>query len=100
MGMVSVLLENGDSELKALSFNFPELLISKFNDLFSYLDHRIGVVCCNCVQDVDRVNSDLCALIAQSDKSVVQEHIKPLLVELFFLSQQVSLAGVDENVVL
>lgn len=53
----------------------------------------------NRVQDIDRGHTDICSWVAQTNKSVVKEHIKPLLVEIFLLLDKVSLTLIDKLVI-
>jgi hypothetical protein len=53
----------------------------------------------NRVQDVQTVDPDRGLGVGQSDQSIVEEDIKPLLVELLLMHDQGSLAGIDHLIV-
>ena len=51
------------------------------------------------VQDVQRIDSNVGLRVGEPNESVVQENIKPLLVELLLLSNKVSLTGIHDLVI-
>ena len=83
-----------------MSFNFPILLVSKFYYLYGYIKYTLGVVLGNSVEHVKRVDSNVSSLVGDSNKSVVEEHIKPGFIELLLLSEDMGLAGVHELFIL
>lgn len=64
-------------------------------NLVSQLKDRFRVVSSYSVQDVQRINSNLRSRVAQTNESIVEEDIEPLLIELLFTVDQVGMAGVD-----
>jgi hypothetical protein len=46
-------------------------------------------------QDVKRVNTDIGLGRGETDECVVEEHVKPLLIEFTLLSYQVGLTSID-----
>ena len=87
--------ENDRGKHQALSFNLPILIfLSKEQDLLGNVHNALWVVFCNTVQYVQGVDSHIGLRICQTDQSIVQEHIKPLLIEFLLLTNQVSLASI------
>ena len=54
---------------------------------------------CNSVENVQGVNSHISLRVRESYQSIVQEDIKPLLIEFLLLSYQVGLTSVDDLIV-
>jgi hypothetical protein len=48
-----------DSELHALSFNLPVLLLAQIKDLWSDLKNTLCIKPCNSIQDIERIHSDV-----------------------------------------
>ena len=96
MTRVSVLVKNRDCKLKALRFDFPVLFKAYFEDLVGYVKDAFCIVPGNRIQYIERVYSNVCLWILESNQCVVEEHIEPLLVEGFFLCNKESVAGIHD----
>jgi hypothetical protein len=91
--------QNGRSELKTLSLDFPVVFIGKGRYLVTDLKHGIGILLGDRAQNVDRVDPYVDSLVRQTNQRIVEEHIEPLLVEHSLMLKQVSLAAVDQLII-
>lgn len=74
-------------------------LIRERRYTFNRVEHSVRIHLCDGSDHINRVDADVGPLVAETDQSVVEEHIEPLFVEVLFLLKQVSLATVDKLVV-
>lgn len=89
MAHISVAIQNGDGKLKTLSLNLPMLFKAKFVYLIGDVQNALSIVSSNRIQNIQRVNSNINLWVLQPNQSIVEENIKPLLIEnLFFLYQE------------
>jgi len=87
------------SEYQTLCFHFPVWVSAEGMHFLSDIHDALRVELGYRVEDIEGVDSDLGAGVRDPNKSVVEEHVKPLLVELFLLSYQLGLTTVDRLVI-
>lgn len=97
--MLLKLAQDSCSKLQALSLDFPVLFISECRNLLRDLEHSLRVLLCNSTKHVDRINTNIDALVGKTNECVVEEDVEPLLIELGLLLKHVRLAAVDELIV-
>ena len=83
-------------EHQTLSFNLPVLIfLGKKQDLLCDIHDALRVMLGDTVQDIQRIDSHVGLRVGQANQSVVQEDIKPLLVEFLLLTNQVGLTSIN-----
>lgn len=75
------------------------VLLAEQEDFLCDIHDTLRIVLCNAVENVQGVNSDISLRVRESYQSIVQEDIKPLLIEFLLLSYQVGLTSVDDLIV-
>lgn len=82
-----------------MSLNFPIVFISESRNLFGDFKHCFRVFLCNSAKHINGVDSNVDTLVGKTNKSIVEEDIKPLLIKLSLLLQNVCLAAIDELII-
>lgn len=86
--------------LETLSLDFPVFFVTDSMDFFSDIKNTLRIMICNCIQDIQTVDSNIDSGIAQTNKSIVEENVKPLLIESFLIRYQKGMASVHNFIVL
>jgi len=92
----SELSQDSGRKFETLGFHLPEILISQNIDSLCDFNHGVCILRGNGRQDVKGVDTNVDAVVGEANKSVVEEHVEPLLVEFLLLGKQVCLASVDK----
>ena len=60
-----------NSVLETLSLDFPVFFVTDSMDFFSDIKNTLRIMICNCIQDIQTVDSNIDSGIAQTNKSIV-----------------------------
>jgi len=99
VALLAVLRQDSNGELQALGFDLPVLLQAELMDLLSDIEDGLSVVNCDSVQDIERADSDTDLGVVQPNKSIVEEDIEPLLVELGLILEEEGVSGVHDLII-
>lgn len=95
----SEVVQHRNGELKALGFDLPVWIIRHAQNFLSNVENTFSVKLGDGGQYIQSVNSDAGFWVADSNQRVVQKHIKPLLIELLLVANQVCVARINNFVI-
>jgi len=92
--------QNGYGKLQALCLDLPVLFDTDGLNLVSDIQNTLCIVLGNCIQNIQRIDSDAVLRVAQTNESIVKEYIKPLLVEDLLKGNQKGVARIHKLIAL
>lgn len=85
---------------ETLGLDLPIVItLAEHQYLLSNVHDALRVVLRDVVENIQRIHAHIGLWVGEADEGVVQEHIEPLLVELFLLSDEVGLARIDDLII-